>query len=95
MEMDKNINHNFYFFLAAGKKWGLDVGAIREVGELSDVMCPVPHAQYSVMGYLNVRGEIHQIISLRSLLAGKKVKDVEHGFVLFLKKKLDMPLVFI
>lgn len=88
MDKKNNINHNYYFFMVAGKKWGLDIGAIKEVGELTDVLCPVPHAQYAVMGYMNVRGEIHQIISFRSLLAGKKVEDVSNGFVLFFKKEI-------
>ncbi len=88
MKNDGIINHNFYFFISAGRKWGVDIGAIREVGELTDSLCPVPHSQYSVMGYLNVRGDIHQLISFNSLIAGKRVEENKGGLVLFFKENI-------
>ncbi len=86
------VNHNYYFFLCAGRKWGIDIAAIREVGELTDSLCPVPHAQHSVMGYLNVRGDIYQLISFKSLLSGKKEREVANGLVLFLKDSVGQAL---
>ena len=85
-------NHNFYFFLSEGRKWGLDIGAVREVGELTGTLCPVPHAQHSVMGYLNVRGDIYQLISFKSLISGRKEEEGKNGLVLFLKESVGQAM---
>ena len=92
--MDNNgvINHNFYFFVSEGRKWGLDIGAVREVGELTGTLCPIPHAQHSVMGYLNVRGDIYQLISFKSLISGKKEVEGDNGLVLFLKDSVGQAM---
>ncbi len=85
-------NYNLYFFFSNGRKWGVDISAIREVGELAESLCPVPHAQHFVMGYLNVRGDIYQLISFKSLISGKKEKESKDGLVLFLKDSVGQAM---
>ena len=92
MKSDMLKTHNFYFFLSNGRKWGIDISAIREVGELTESLCPVPHAQHSVMGYINVRGDIYQLISFKSLISGKKEKEGKDGLVLFLKESVGQAM---
>ncbi len=89
MKKNEVIAHNYYFFCSGGRKWGIDISAIREVGELEDTLCKVPHAQHSVMGYLNVRGSIIQLVSFKSLLSGKKEEEVAGGLVLYLKEQVS------
>lgn len=73
----------FCTFRIAGRLFGLSLLDVREVNsELS--FTKIFHADQSVRGYMNIRGQIHLVIDLRILLGFEPMQDFdEHRVVIF------------
>jgi len=73
----------FCTFRIADRLFGLSLLDVREVNsELS--FTKIFHADQSVRGYMNIRGQIHLVIDLRILLGFEPVTDFdEHRVVIF------------
>lgn len=84
----RHVKHNIYVFLVAGKPCGIDIASIREVKELGavDALTTVPHIQPLVIGYINVRGTIHQVLSLERILHGRHEEIAPNGLVIYFKE---------
>lgn len=80
--------HNIYVFLVDGEPCGIDIAAIREVKELGaiEALTPVPHIQPVVIGYINVRGTIHQVLSLGRILHARRETLCATGLVIYFKE---------
>lgn len=83
----KLLRHNFYVFAVSGRLYGIDIGHIREVKEIAcpDEITPLPHAQSAVLGYINVRGAIHQVLSLRALFGEQPAQPEAGGMIIYFK----------
>ncbi len=79
--------HTIYIFTVDDKPYGIDVAHILVVKELHSVtdITPIPHAKYPVIGYINVRGEIHQVLSLSRILHGRDEKLDTKGLIVYFK----------
>lgn len=88
--MSKDDVHRIYVFEVGGQPYGIDIAAIREVKEIGsrEAITPVPHIQDPVIGYINVRGEINQVLSLHRILLGCREELSEIGLVLYFKKSM-------
>jgi len=54
-------------FEAAGRTFGVDIRHIREI-TFPRASAPIPHAPESVIGFINLRGQIHLVLCLRKVL---------------------------
>jgi purine-binding chemotaxis protein CheW len=54
-------------FRLAGRLFGVDMRAVKEVNTRTAVT-PVPHAPPTVVGLVNLRGQLHLVLDLRRLL---------------------------
>lgn len=81
--------HNIYVFMVNGQPYGIDIAWIREIKELGspDAITPVPHTPEGVLGYINVRGDIHQVLSLRYLLGNAPETIRAEGLIIHFKEK--------
>lgn len=57
----------FCSFTLSGRLLGVDILHVKEVNT-ERAFTPVPHAPPEVMGFVNVRGQIHLILDLRRIL---------------------------
>lgn len=84
---NKNISSSetrqFCTFRLGGRLFGVDIMDVREITR--ETACtPIAHAPEAVTGYLNLRGQINLIVSLRKLLGfDAKAVDNESSVVLF------------
>lgn len=76
-----------YIFMVNNKPYGIDVEHIQVVKELHSAsnITPIPHARDTVIGYMNVKGEIYQILSLSRVLLQKKENLNTGGLIVFFK----------
>lgn len=58
---------DYLLFLLSGERYGVPIGAVREVVRLSPVT-PVPGARSDILGVMNVRGRILTLFDLRRAL---------------------------
>ncbi len=63
----KSSRKKFVTFWIQGELFGVDILDVKEVTPIMDIT-PVFHAPEEVMGYMNIRGEIHLVINPRILL---------------------------
>jgi purine-binding chemotaxis protein CheW len=67
----------------AGRLFGVDVRAVKEVNTHTDVT-PVPHAAPAVLGLVNLRGQIHLVLDLgRLLVLGESAVTPDSRLVIF------------
>ena len=70
-------------FRLAGRLFGVDVGLVKEVSTRTG-LTPVPLASASVLGLVNLRGQLHLVLDLRRLLGlGESVVTPESRLVIF------------
>lgn len=81
--------HNIYVFMVEGKPFGIDIDWIKEIKEINSTrsVTPVPHTARSVMGYINVRGEINQVVSLSQILMDRDSAMSNSGLIIYFKDK--------
>jgi purine-binding chemotaxis protein CheW len=67
----------------AGRLFGVDVRAVKEVNTHTDVT-PVPHAAPAVLGLVNLRGQLHLVLDLGRLLGlGESAVTPDSRLVIF------------
>jgi len=58
-------------FQLDGSWYGFDIKFVQEVNRAHDIY-PIPHSPDHVRGCMNVRGQIHLIVDLRTLMGGTR-----------------------
>jgi chemotaxis signal transduction protein len=69
-------------FNLADRLYGVDIADVKEISPWL-TFTPVFHAPKVVKGYVNIRGRIHLVINLRSLLGLEEIQGEETRLVLF------------
>lgn len=62
-------------FTVSGRLFGVPIEEVKEITSIDQIMT-VPHAQESVVGYVNIRGHIHLVLSLRHLMGYSGEEDL-------------------
>ncbi|HSQ40908.1 MAG TPA: chemotaxis protein CheW [Fibrobacteraceae bacterium] len=77
-------------FRLAGRLFGVDLRDVREIN--ADVsITPIYHAPESVCGYMNIRGQIHLVVDLRSEFGFDPGKTESTSRVVIFKNTVDEP----
>jgi len=71
----------FVTFSCAGKNYGIDIMAVREIRSWAPVT-EVPDQPSGVRGVLDIRGEVVQIYDLNSILGGASTEESDSHVVL-------------
>ena len=77
----------FCTFLVGDQLFGLDILDVREIVDEPSIT-PVAHAPTAVSGYVNIRGAIHLVLSLRQLLGTPPVEDASRRRLVVLKQRV-------
>ncbi len=67
MENDSNKKNNegqYLTFLLNSQNYGIPIGAVREINEVSDII-PIPRTPEFVIGVMNLRGKVVPVVDLR------------------------------
>ncbi len=80
----------FCSFRLAERLFGVDIQDVKEIG--SDVqVTDIPHAPSGIRGYMNIRGQIHLVIDLRTLFGFEQVDVAPDTKVIIFKPCVDEP----
>ncbi|MBD3316181.1 MAG: hypothetical protein GF344_10365 [Chitinivibrionales bacterium] len=77
-------------FRLSGRLFGVDILDVKEVTEETDVT-PIAHAPRAVKGYMNIRGQIHLVVDLRTIFGFSQRRSVQRGKVILFKPRVDEP----
>jgi purine-binding chemotaxis protein CheW len=77
-------------FWLAGRLFGIDILDVKEVTDEVGIT-PIAHAPGAVRGYVNIRGQIHLVIDLRTLFGFGPREDERHGKAILFKHHVDEP----
>ena len=77
-------------FCLAGRLFGVDILDVKEVCEVIQIS-PIHHAPQSVLGYMNIRGQIHLVINLRTVFNFEPVARSPANRVIIFKSVVDEP----
>lgn len=80
---EENKTRRFCSFRINKRLYGVDILSVKEITSETD-FTPIFHAPEMVRGYLNIRGQIHLVIDMRSLLDfPAKALDDDSCIILF------------
>ena len=83
VDTTKKETFKFVSFRIEDELLGVNILDVKEVTSLLDIT-PIYHAPEEVMGYVNIRGEIHLVINLRYLLGyPKSIKGTSSKIIIF------------
>lgn len=74
----------FCSFRLADRLYGIDILEVKEVNPETD-FTPIYHAREEILGYVNIRGQIHLVLDLRRLLRLPPVEPNESSRVMIFK----------
>ena len=80
----------FVTFRVDKELFGVNINDVREVTPVMEIT-PVFHAPDEVMGYVNIRGVIHLVISLRILLNLPPREETPESRIVIFKPKIAEP----
>lgn len=63
----KDAIRQFCTFWIGERIYGADIQIVKEINSERNI-CPIPHATSEILGYVNIRGQIHLIIDMRQRL---------------------------
>jgi len=90
MESTGDKPMRFCSFRLAERLFGVSIQDVKEIG--SDVqVTSIPHAPPAVRGYMNIRGQIHLVIDLRTLFRFERVEVTSLTKVVIFKPRVDDP----
>lgn len=84
----RSRERQFVTFRLDGNYFGIDILSIKEVN-IDYNITPVHHAPDMVEGYVNLRGEIFLILSLRKLLSLEEKKLEKSNLIIFKEEVAD------
>lgn len=75
IETEQNSNFNAVIIKIINEKYLLDVKDVKEIFIPGDKIVPVPLSNKSIVGLIDIRGEIYSIISLRQMIYSNEIND--------------------
>ena len=88
--LHENINKSYCAFRIADHLFGVDVLDVREIKTHGDIT-PIPHASFSILGYLNLRSQINLIVGLRRLCRIDEASLDEKTRIIYFKHIIAEP----
>ena len=77
-------------FSLAGRLFGIDILDIKEIcSEI--VISPIHHAPKAIPGYMNIRGQIHLVIDLRTVFKFESTNQSSENRIIIFKTSIDEP----
>ena len=80
----------FVTFRIQDELFGVDILDVKEVTPMIEIT-PVFHAPEEVMGYMNIRGEIHLVLNMRYLLGFPSTEPTPNSRVVIFKQTIAEP----
>ena len=90
VDTTKKETYKFVSFRIEDELLGVNILDVKEVTALMDIT-PINHAPEEVMGYVNIRGEIHLVINLRYLLGYPKTTTESSSKIIIFKTIIAEP----
>jgi len=77
-------------FRLSGRLFGVDILDVKEVNSEIEIT-PIFHASKSIRGYMNIRGQIHLVVDLRTEFSFSRGEIGPESKVLIFKQNVDEP----
>ncbi|OGQ94116.1 MAG: hypothetical protein A2521_13485 [Deltaproteobacteria bacterium RIFOXYD12_FULL_57_12] len=77
-ERSAGPTRKFCTFYLAGRLYGVDILHVKEISSVVR-FTPIYHAPREVMGFVNIRGQIHLVLDLQMLLGQEQEVEAEAG----------------
>ncbi len=77
-------------FYASERLFGVDILSVKEISECFAIT-PVYQAPPAIAGYINIRGQIHLVVDLRTVLGYAEGNQSEHSRVVLFKRTVAAP----
>lgn len=77
-------------FRLAGRLFGVNILDVKEVNSEIEIT-PIFHASESIRGYMNIRGQIHLVVDLRTEFGFERGTIESDSKVIIFKQKVDEP----
>ncbi|PCI27855.1 MAG: hypothetical protein COB67_07640 [SAR324 cluster bacterium] len=84
-------SYQFVSFRVAGELFGVSILDVKEVTPMINIT-PVYHAPEEVLGYVNIRGEIHLVLDPRLILGLPAKKPDENSRIVIFKPTIAAPM---
>lgn len=85
-----DATQKFVTFWIHDELFGVDILDVQEVTPLIDIT-PVFHAPDEVLGYVNIRGQIHLVLDMRVLMGHSKEEIGKESRIIIFKSKIAEP----
>jgi len=90
VDTTKTEEFKFVSFKIDNELLGVDILDVKEVTSVMEIT-PIHHAPEEVMGYVNIRGEIHLVINLRYLLGYATSEKKTDSKIIIFKTSIAEP----
>lgn len=90
LRVQEGESRQYVSFWLSGELFGVDIHDVKEVTVMMDIT-PVFHSPPEVMGYVNIRGEIHLVLDLRFLLGMPAAKVASEARIVIFKSSVAEP----
>ncbi len=84
------VKRQFCTFWLANRLFGVDIIDVKEISQ-EMTFTPIYHAPKEVEGYVNIRGQIHLVINLRTLLGLERNQLTQNSCVILFKQSVGEP----